>query len=117
MKIVEGGIRADLGRKAIPSHYREHASSQIHVLDNFFNVEKHNFITATNGGIPSKYTEMWTVWASIVPLIEWINDYRNNTASSNHLINVMADTGKGKTKVCFCIIPMNECASTKTRST
>ena len=29
----------------------------------------------------------------------------------------MADTGKGKTKVCFCIIPMNECASTKTRST
>ena len=29
----------------------------------------------------------------------------------------MADTGKGKTKVCFCIIPMNESTPTKTRST
>ena len=55
MKIVEGGIRADLGRQAIPSHYREHASSQIHILDNFFNVGKLNFITETKNGAPSKY--------------------------------------------------------------
>ena len=62
-------------------------------------------------------TDLWTVWAPIVPLIEWINNYRKNTASSDYLIKVMADSGKGKTIVCFCIIPMNECTSTNTRST
>ena len=117
MKIVEGGIRADLGRQAIPSHYREHASNQIHLLDNFFNVEKHNFITATNAGMPTKYIDLWTVWAPIIPLIECINNYRKNIASSDYLIKVMADSGKGKTIVCFCIIPINEYTSANTRST
>ena len=29
----------------------------------------------------------------------------------------MADSGRGKTKVCFCIISINQSISTKTRST
>ena len=86
MKIVEGGIRADLGHHAIPPHYREHASSQIHILDNFFNVGKQNFITETKNGVLSIYTDLWTVCVPIFPLIEWINNYRNNTASSDYLI-------------------------------
>ena len=117
MKIVQGGIRADLGRNSLPPNYRHHASSQIHVLDNFYKSERHIFITATQMGAATEYTKMWTVFAPIVPLIEWINNYRNNNDSSEYLIKVMADSGRGKTKVCFCIIPTNESIPTKSRST
>ena len=116
MKIVEGGLRAELGRESIPPYYRKHASSQIKILENYFNVSKHTFITATNGGLPSDYTKLWTVWAPMVPLIIHINEYRNNDPS-DYLIKVMADTGKGQTKVCFCIIPTMECSTNNSRST
>ena len=70
MKIVEGGIRSELGRKSIPSHYREHVSNQIHIFDDVFHAEKHNFITETDKGAATKYEDLWTFWAPIVPLIE-----------------------------------------------
>ena len=107
MKIVEGGIRSELGRKSIPSHYREHASTQIHIFDDVFHAEKHNFITETDKGAPTKYEDLWTVWTPIVPLIERLKHYRELDVTDT-LIKVMADTGKGKTKVCFCIIPFGE---------
>lgn len=116
MQIVSGGIRSDLGRQAIPSHYREHVSSQINFLKDYFYVEKHNFITETKSGLPTTFTDMWCVWAPIVPLIVIIFDLRENTDKSDYLIKVMADTGKGTTKVCFSIIPFNECTSTKKRT-
>ena len=116
MKIVEGGIRSELGRKSIPSYYREHASNQIHIFDDVFHVEKHNFITETDKGAPTKYQDLWTVWAPIVPLIERLKHYRELDMTEN-LIKVMADTGKGKTKVCFCIIPFGEIEEKQRRST
>ena len=73
-------------------------------------------VAAINGGIPSEYTELWTVWAPIVPLIIHINEYRNNDPS-DYLIKIMVDTGNGQSKVCFCIIPIKEWSTDTSRST
>lgn len=103
-KLVIGGIQTDLGRKSIPPNYISHASNQIKLLKDFFIVDKQNFITETKDSIPTKYEDIWAVWAPIVPLINYINEARNNICSSDYTIKIMADTGQGKTKICFCII-------------
>ena len=107
-KLILGGIRADLGHHAVPAHYREHASKQGHLLKDFYSVEKLNFITETQSAEPTILKDLWSVWADINNLIEFINNKRQNDSSSEYLIKVMADTGQQMTKVCFCIIPFTE---------
>ena len=107
-KLILGGIRADLGHRAVPAHYREHASKQGHLLKDFYSVEKQRFITETQSGEPTVLKDLWSVWADINELIEYINDKRQYDSSSEYVINVMADTGQQMTKVCFCIIPLTE---------
>ena len=114
-KLIVGGIQSDLGRKSIPPNYITHASKQINILKDFFNCEKLNFIIETKDSLPIKYDDIWAVWAPIVPLIQYINDKRNNSCTDN-IIKIMADTGQGKTKICFCIIP-NEAPVKRPRST
>ena len=106
-KIVTGGIRSDLGRKCIPTNYRNHASSLSKSLDNFYVCEKHEFIVSTKSGEPSKYMAMWSVYAPIVPLIEWVNIKRENVNPEDYMIKIMCDSGQGKLKICMCIIPIN----------
>ena len=95
-----------MGRKSIPPNYPEHASAQSQILDKFYSHEKHNFITATKSGYPPEYNDMWTVYAPILPLVEFININRENLNPSDFMIKIMCDSGQGKTKVCICIIPL-----------
>ena len=97
-----------MGSKYFPSNYREYAPAQSHILDNLYIHEKHNFITATKSGIPSEYNDIWTVYAPIVPLVEFINIQRENLNPSEPMIKIMCDSGQGKTKVCLCIIPLDD---------
>ena len=71
--------------------------------------EKQSFITETQSGEPIVSKDLWSVWANIKDLIEFINIERQNDSSSEYLIKVMADTGQQMFKVCFCIIPLTEC--------
>ena len=78
MMVLTGGIRVDFGSPSIPSNYREHASRQSCILKDFYNLEKVSFITQTNTGSPIEFKEIWSVWAPIVPLIEYVNKTRKN---------------------------------------
>ena len=51
---------------------------------------------------------MWTVCSPMSPLINFINNARNNNNSSDYTLKIMADTGQEKKKVGFCIIPNEE---------
>ena len=62
-------------------------------------------ITETQSGEPTEQKQIWSVWADINDLVEFINNKRQNDSSTEYLIKVMADTGQKMTKVCFCIIP------------
>ena len=76
--------------------------------DLYIHKKKHNFITATFSGIPSKYEDRWSVFAPIVPLIQRINEHRKiQIHQSDFLTKIMCDSGQGKAKVCLCIIPLN----------
>ena len=110
------GIRSELGRKSIPNNYEKHASEQIHILDDLFKYKQHMFVTITDKGEPTKSENMWIFWALLVFLIEWVIKDRNYGDSSDYLIKIMGDTGKGFLKICFGIIPYDE-TQAKPRST
>ena len=116
-KIVLGGIRADLGRKKLPPYYREHAHQQSHILEEFFKVEKMDFITETQTDTTMQCKPVWAVWADILSVIDFINFKREATDISTFLIKVMADTGQKMTKVCFNIMPFEESDGNKPRAT
>ena len=109
-KILTGGIRATLGRSSFPSHYREHASATIHVLEPFYKCERQNFFVK-NKSDPIKSKNVWTVWAPVGPLIEFICNEREFSSTSDILIKFMGDSGQGKTIICFCIIPLKSVAT------
>lgn len=109
-KLLVGGIQSNLGRKSTPPNYINHASKEINLLKDFFNSDQQNFITETKDSLPIKYENIWTVWAPMLPLIQFINNKRNNTCSSNYIIKIMGDSGQGKTKICFCVIPIERAA-------
>ena len=93
-RIILGDIRADLGRHAVPSHYREHASKQGHLLKDFYCVEKQSFVTETQSGEPTEQKQIWSVWADINDLVEFINNKRQKdccaTSSSQYSLLLFA---------------------------
>ena len=103
MKIVVGGIRADLGKASVPKHYRAHVSNTINLLGSFFNCEKLPLVAETNNGIPSQILDRWLVYAEICPLVMNIIKQTHKTDASHHL-KVMADTGQGFLKVAVSIL-------------
>ena len=98
-----GGIRSELGRNSIPKNYEEYALEQIHILDDLFEYEQHMFVTKTDKGEPMKSENMRIVWAPIVSLIEWVIKDQNYGDSSDYLIKIMSDTGKGFLKYVFAL--------------
>ena len=77
-----------------------------HLLEDFYCVEKQSFITETQSGEPTVLKQIWSVWADINDLVEFINNKRQNNSPTEYLIKVMDDTGQKMTKVCFCIVPL-----------
>ena len=116
-KIVAGGIRSSLGKKSIAPNYRDHASGSLHLLDEFYKYEMQDFSIENKSESSASFKSVWTVWAPLNPLIHFVNNKRNLPSTSDYLIKIMGDSGQGKTKICFCIIPFNESTSTKKRST
>ena len=48
------------------------------------------------------------MYAPIVPLVEFINIQRENLNPSEPMIKIMCDSGQGQTKVCLCIILLDD---------
>ena len=117
-KLVAGGIRSSLGKQSIAPHYREHASASLHLLEEFYKYEMQDFFVANSSEseASSSFKKVWTVWAPLKPLINFIINKRNMTSTSDYLIKIMGDSGQGKTKICFCIIPLNEPTRARKRS-
>ena len=108
MRTITGGIQSDLGRNAVPPRYRDRLSQKTRSLDEYFTLEEHRFVVETKAGVPSDEQLVWTVWAPILPLVKRVMKGRkiNENDADDYMIKVMADTGQGKTKICFCICPI-----------
>ena len=109
-RIVVGGIQADMGRNSVPPRYREKLSQQTRTLEEYFISERHRFVIETKSGVITDERLMWTVYAPILPLVRRVMMERGleDPNSEDYMIKVMADTGQGKTKICFCICPTSD---------